>query len=278
MGEIMKLKEDSFIIAICLFPMTLLLLILRLTNFLKSDMYYYLILIMGFVFLITFIISLFYIVDEVINSKNWQRIFFVLLIPLIYLPIYYVKYVNSEDKYLGYILPIVNLGLIFGLYFSFNSFFRNYYVNKEKDNIVLKKTFKFLDKNEEFTINVDNTYTCNNNLGDYAIACDRSVDDSFIGIYSYKEKEFSEAKLDVLKEYHFDEIVDIIEENGYETEIEEINEITLIKYSNMEVLFTQKQYYENEKVYSLIIIKECPSYDDNLKDFEKMIKTIEITK
>ena len=42
----------------------------------------------------------------------------------------------------------------------------------------------------------------------------------------------------------------------------------------MEILLTQRNYFINNKQYSLIILKESPRYNENADDFLKMIDTI----
>lgn len=274
----MKLKENCFILTICLFPMILLIFILRLTDFLKSNWYYLVAVILSLVFFFTFIMSLFCAVSEITNSKKWYRIWFLLLIPLFYLPIYYVKYVNKDDKYLGYLLSLINIILLVVLLPKVKDKLTNYVLEENRKDFALKTTFNYMDKNKLFTIDVDNTYVCNTKLTGYALTCERSKDDSFIGIYVYQDKKFSEGKIDDIKDYHLDDVLDTIKENNYEYSLIELDNQYLINYNDMTILFKTQLYQKDDKEYVFVIVKECPNYDENILDFEKMIKSIEFIK
>lgn len=270
----MKFKELCFITNISLLPVILLLAILRLSHFIEGIIYYYIIIGMIIIYLISFILVLFFAVNEILNSNRKSRIILLILFSIFYLPIYYVKYVNSEEKALAYFLSISSLVLLGISYFVFKDTVNNFFVNKYKQNIILKDTYQYISKNKLFTINVDKSFSCTSDLGEYQISCDRNSDDSFLGIYSYEKEEFSEAELDDIKEFHINDTINVIEENDYEYEKEDINDIIKITYNNMEILLTQRNYFINNKQYSLIILKESPRYNENVNDFFKVIDTI----
>ena len=270
----MKFKELCFITNISLLPVILLLAILRLSHFIEGIIYYYIIIGMIIIYLISFILVLFFAVNEILNSNRKSRIILLILFSIFYLPIYYVKYVNSEEKALAYFLSISSLVLLGISYFVFKDTVNNFFVNKYKQNIILKDTYQYISKNKLFTINVDKSFSCTSDLGEYQISCDRTSDDSFLGIYSYEKEEFSEAELDDIKEFHINDTINVIEENDYEYEKEDINDIIKITYNNMEILLTQRNYFINNKQYSLIILKESPRYNENVNDFFKVIDTI----
>ncbi len=268
-------KENIFITTIILFPFILLLLILRIINFLKSDFYYYIIIILSLIFIFCFIETLFFMLDDIINSNNKKRIILVIFIPLIYIPIYYFKNISSSDKYLSIFISLLNISLIIGFYFSFRNAFSNYIILNNKNKIVLKEVFKYSDKNNIFSIRINKDYRCDSKLEGYAIACDNIKNDSFIGIYSYEDNNFNQGKLDDILSFHFEEVLSVIKENNFESSIEYLDNYVKIKYNDMAVLLTHRNYFFKDNGYSLIIIKESKDYPDNIKDFENVIETIE---
>ena len=180
----MRIKENSFIMAIVLLPFILLLGIMKLCGLLGENLYTYLLLIMILVFSICFVASLFFALDDIIHSDNKKRIILLILVPFLYLPIYYTKYEYENEKYLGFGLAIANIMLIVSLFavakeYTYNKVFEIY-----QSNIKIKDTYSYVDKNQLFSIDVNNSFVCNNNLGDYVIACENQEDDSFIGVYN----------------------------------------------------------------------------------------------
>ena len=278
LGDVMKIKENSFMITFCLLPIFLLLTVLKLSNFLEDSFYYYFILILGIILLITFIISLFFMLDEIIYSQKKYRLIFVFIFSFLYLPIYYVKYINKEDKVLGYSISIACLFLVIVLYPVTKAFVNNYYMNYHLHHFALNNIYNFVDKNRTFTIYVDNSFNCNNDLGEYAIACERSIDDSFIGIYHYQKESFSEGEFDDIKEFHLEQTLDILEENNYTYEMDEVNNSVLIKYNEMNIWFDVELYNIDNQMNILVIVKEGPEDLNNYLSFQKMVETIEFIK
>ena len=268
-------KENVFIITILLLPFILLLMILKFTNVLTDYFYNYIIIISILFYLFMFIESLFFMLDDIINSKKKLRIILVILIPLIYIPIFYLKNISRDDKYLSYIIFFLNIGLITGVYFCFKKSLTNYYIENEAEKIIIKETFDYSSKNNEFTIKINSDYICDNTLDGYVIACDNNSNDSFIGIYSYKDNNFSQGKLDDIMSFHFEEILRVINENNYESNIEYLDNYVKINYNNMSVLLTQRNYFFTNTGYSLIIIMEASENEENIKDLENVIETIQ---
>ena len=270
----MKLKENSFILTIGLLPFIFLLSILLLKNFLKGKLYIYLLIIMIIAFWISFIFSMFFALDEIKNSNNKKRIILLMVCPFVYLPVYYTKYIYKNEKNLGYGLSIINVILIGLFFFSTNSFVNNYMIELNHKNFKVRSEYAYVDKNKVFSININNNFTFNNNLGDYVIACDNKEDDSFLGIYSYQKKSFSKGALDDILDYHVEQTVNYIEEYEYVANIEKENDLTIISYNNMKVLIKQIVYEKNNQSYCLVIVKEVNEDDLDMLDFEKSVENI----
>lgn len=272
----MKLKENSIIITISLFPLILLLSLLRFVNFLKSNLYDYLIILMSLVFFFYFIISLFLVLDEIINSNNKSRIIWVILFSIFYLPIYYTKYVSKGEKYLGFLILISSIVLSIGTVYFLQERFFQYIVLVEKKKIVLKTSYEYSDKNKLFTIHVDNNYRCDNKLGDYALSCDSYSDDSFFGVYVYNDI-IDEDEVDEILSFHIEQTLDYISENNYEASIsylDELDNLVQIEYNDMVILITEKNYIVKDKTYNLIIVKELPKSENAIINFIKNINSI----
>ena len=270
----MKLKESSFITAIALLPFIFLLSILKLQGVLKGGLYNFLLVGMIIVFTITFIFSLFFALDEIKNSDDKKRLIFFILFPFIYLPIYYTKHVYQNERYLGYGISLANIMLIVSFYVVVKGFVYDYTAELNHKNIKARENYVYVDKNNLFSINVNNNYTCNKDLGDYVIACDNKDDDSFLGVYSYKKKSFSKGTLDDIKNYHIEQTVKYIKEYETVDNIEEINDLTVISYSNMKVLIKQVLYNNDNTSYCLVIIKEVNKDNFDIINVEKTIQDI----
>ena len=270
-----KLRDNSFIMATMLLPFIFTLSILKLNRVLKGEMYGYLIIVLSMIFIVGFIFSLFFALDEIMNSKNKKRLFLLMLFPLFYLPIYYTKYIYKNEKYLGYIVSSANVFLITMLFLGIRTFVIDYVVAQEKKNFVISDISRYVDRNNEFSIEINNSYVCSHELGDYAISCDREEDDSFLGIYSYSKKNYSQGELDDIKSYHLEQIYDYIKESNYEYNIEPVyGGITKINYSEMSILVRDIINYHNDKMYYLIIVKEVKEENLDIFDYEKTIQNI----
>ena len=270
----MKLKESSFITSITLLPFIFLLCILKLKGVFKEGLYSYLLVGMIIVCTITFIFSLFFALDEIINSDNKKRLIFLILFPFIYLPIYYTKYIYQNEKYLGYGISLANIMLIVSFFTVVRGFVYNYMMELNHRDFKVKDTYSYVDKNNLFSINVNNNYTCNKDLGDYVIACDNKDDDSFLGIYSYQKKSFSKGALDDIKNYHIEQTVNYIKEKETVDDIEKINDLTVISYSNMKVIIKEVLYNNDNTSYCLVIIKEVNKDNFDIINFEKSVQNI----
>ena len=263
----MKLKENSFIISLSLFPFLLILIILKCNNILQSSFYNYLILAMGIILVIAYIYAFFFAIDEILNSQNKERIRLLLIFPLIYLPIYYTKYIYNDEKYFGYGAFVLNILLIIGLYFSIKGVYLNYTNSLNKENIILNTTYSLMDRNKRFAIPVTNNYTCTNDLGDYVISCDNNLNDSFLGIYSYNSELFSQGELDDILAYHLDLSFTYIEEKGYSYDIFESDDLINILYNDMAIMMKEEVYHFANKDYCLIIILETPLQNKDITEF-----------
>ena len=270
----MKLKESSFITAIALLPFIFLLSILKLQGVLKGGLYNFLLVGMIIVFTITFIFSLFFALDEIRNSDNKKRLIFLILFPFIYLPIYYTKHVYQNERYLGYGISLANIMLIVSFFVVVKGFVYDYMIELNHKNFKVRDTYAYVDKNNLFTINVNNNYTCNKDLGDYVIACENKDDDSFLGVYSYQKKSFSKGALDDIKNYHIEQTINYIKENENVDNIEEINDLTVISYSNMKVIIKEVLYNKNNTSYCLVVIKEVNENNFDIINFEKSVQDI----
>lgn len=268
-------KENIFIITMILFPFTLALMILRFTNLLKSTLYNYLIIILILIYLIFFIETLFFMLDDILHSNKKSRLIYVFLLPIIYIPIYYFKYISQSEKVLSITIWGLSILLLVGFYFSFRKRLSDYIILKGKDSIILKDIYGYSDKNNEFTINIDSNYRCDKNLDGYVIACENLMNDSFIGIYSYKDKHFNQGKLDEIMSFHLEDIVNVIKENGYEINVDYLDKYTIINYNDMNVLLAQRNYFFPYNGYSLIFIMEASDNDDNINDLENIIESIQ---
>ena len=270
-----KIRENTFTLALVTFPFLLILSILKIHNILKINLYNYLILFMSIIFIIAFIFSLFFALDEILNSNNKKRVVLLILFPIIYLPIYYTKYIYKNERVFGYATSILSIVLLCGLFFSVKNYVTNYMLNINRRDLVLKSTYDLLDKNKEFSMKINSRFACTNKLGDYVISCDDNSTDSFIGIYRYKKNSFSEGELDDIMDYHLEETIKVIKEKNYTYNVEKINNFIRVTYNDMVVLIERKMHMSNNNTYCLVIIHETSQENENIIDFENNIENIE---
>ena len=90
------LKNYNYILTIILYPFILILIYLLLTNSIKGDFYLYILIAMIIVFIPSFIMSLYGILEDILNSKAKWRIILVILFSVFYIPYYYTKNVTKQ--------------------------------------------------------------------------------------------------------------------------------------------------------------------------------------
>lgn len=271
------LKNYNYMLTIMLYPFVLILSYLKLTNVIKADIYTYLILIMLVIFIPSFIMSLYSSSEEILKSKSKWRIILLLVLSIFYLPIYYTKYISKEEKYLGYLLFIITVPLtILTINASCNKL-EKFLTNIYHDKYAIKASFIYNSNNDLFSIEVDSSFRCNSNdIGDYVVSCDRLRDDSFIGIYSYNISDESEEEIKEKLDFHINQTIDYISEKGYDYETVDDNDLIRIEYNDNVVLITQRNYQLEDKMYSLIILKEMPRVNINYLEYQKMIDSIKL--
>ena len=268
------LKNYNYILTIMLYPFILVLSYFLLSNKLEGSAYLYLLLIMIAIFIPSFIMSLYSALDEIIHSKKRWRLIWLILFSLFYLPIYYTKYVSKQEMYLGVTIPLISIVfsvLVFDESMkSLRKVFDSIYENKVTINI----NYTYVSTNGLIRIDVDKSFICEDNIGDYIVSCDRLEDDSFIGIYYYDITDYSEDKIEDIFEYHLDSIIESIEEAGYSYETKSNDEIIKIYYEDMVILLSQNNYIVGDGKYSLIIMKEAPKELIDEKEYKKMIESV----
>ena len=270
------LKNYNYILTIMLFPFIMALSYLKLINNLKGNIYTYIIVAMIIIFIPSFIMSLYSALEEILSSKKKWRIVLLLLLSIFYLPIYYTKYVSKDEKYLGYILFVISIPLTILMINAgikkiskiVLNLYKNYAVINEKDYVQFSS-------NKLFSLGVDKTFRCNSeDIGDYVISCDRLEDDSFIGIYSYDITLDNEESINDKLEFHVNQTINYIEENGFTYEIVEKDDLIEINYNENSILISQCNYGVGDNKYSLIIMKEVPKELVNYEEYQKMIDSI----
>ena len=269
------LKNYNYVITILLYPFLLLVSYLYFSSSLNGDFYLYLIIAMVIIFIPSFIMSLYGVVEEILNSKSKWRIILLVIFSYFYLPIYYTKYVSKEEKYLGYFIVILSGVSSFFAFNAFNKKIYSFLTNAYKNNVVINDRFIYTSVDKLFTINVSKDFRCNqNNIGDYVVYCDKLDDDSFIGIYSYNVTDYDDDEISDILDFHLKQTEEYIKEKEYVSEVKKINDIFVINYNNMIILLTEKNYVTENGNYSLIIIKEMPKELEDIEEFQKMIETI----
>ena len=268
-------KNYNYILTILLYPFLLLMSYLMLTGFLNGEFYLYLIILMTIVFIPSFIMSLYGVVNEIINSKSKWRIIILILFSIFYLPIYYTKYVSKQEKYFGFILAILSIVISFFTFKTLNNKIYLFLVDAYKNTVVINENYTYTSRDNSFIISISKDFRCNSkDIGDYVISCDKLDDDSFIGIYSYDVRDYSEEEISDILEFHINQSSEYINEKDYDSEIVNDGDIIKVYYQNMVIFLTQRNYTLNNYKYSLIIIKEMPKELENIEEFQKMIETI----
>jgi len=286
MNENLKFKDYVYITYIGVMPFLLLMLSLKFfanEKFIFNDTIFWgIIIILSLVFVLSFIISLLYTMEHILNLQRGfirKTIHFVLLIlfNVIYIPFYYGIYMVNE-KALGLFMPIVNIGTIVLFYFASNSYILDYFKNLDEKNIVVNTNYTYLSKDGLFTIDVTKDYSCNKDMGEYVIACDRSGDDSFLGVYSYNYNDYSMGQLDDIDNFHLEQTKEYITEASFEYLEEVIDDVVVLSYSDMVILYKSIDYdidNDDNYDYRLIVIKEVLREDDVLLNFNELIDSIE---
>lgn len=281
----LRFKDYVYMTFITTTPFLFLLLSLKFfanKNFIMNDVVFWILIsILIFIFVLSLIISLLYTINDINNNqkgfKKFIHIILLFVFNIVYIPLYYGLFMVKE-KFIGLLLPLVSIGTIVLFYFASNNYILNYLKKLDDKNISVSTTFKYLSNNKLFTINVTKDYRCNNDLGDYVVSCDNNSDDSFIGIYSYNYTEYTPAQLDDIYNFHLEQTKEYINEAGYEYEEIIVEELVILKYDNMNVLYMGIDYDTNNDLindYRLIVIKEVLDYENVINDFNKLLNSIE---
>ena len=269
------LRNYNYVVTILLYPFLLLLSYLKLSNFIKGELYIYLIIVMLLFFIPSFIMSLYSASEEILSSNSKWRMFFLILLSIFYLPIYYTKYVAKEEKYLGYLLFVISIPLTILTINVCNNRLLMFLNNAYKHYVVINDNYVYYASNKLFTINVDSSFRCNSDgIGEYVISCDRLEDDSFIGVYSYDVTYDDEEELQEKIDFHINQTIDYIKEKNYSYEIDDSEDIIKIEYNDNVILISQNNYIVGDEEYSLIVLKEMPKELINIQEYQKMIDSI----
>lgn len=269
------LRNYNYIITIMLYPFIVILSYFLLTNSLVGKFYLYLLIIMLVIFIPSFIMSIYCAAEEILHSKRKWRIIFLVLLSIFYLPIYYTKYVSKQEMYLGVSLPIIFIVFSVLSYDESIKKVQNLVDSVYLNKVDVKEHFTYTSKNNLIKIDVDKSFRCNNNTGDYIVSCDREEDDSFIGIYYYDTTDYSEGKIRDIFDFHLEQIVEFIEDEGYDYKTESSDEIIRVYYNDMVVLLSQNNYIVGDGKYTLIILKEAPKELMDEEEYQKMIESVE---
>ena len=268
------LKNYNYILTIILYPFILIMSYLLLTNYIKGSFYISLLISMIIVFIPSFIMSLYGILDDILNSKYKWRIILVILFSIFYIPYYYTRYIAKQEVYLGILMPIFCILLSILTYKVTTDKLRYVFASIYSNHVIINEHYSYVSSNDLIKIDVDKSFRCNSNVGDYIISCDRLEDDSFIGIYSYDITDYDDKEINEIATFHLDQTISYIEESGYTYDLKKDNDLVTINYGNMTIIFTQNNYALGNKKYSLVIMKELPSELLDLNEFKKMIESI----
>jgi hypothetical protein len=269
------LKNYNYVLTILLYPFILVLSYLKLTNLIKGELYTYLIIVVLLFFIPSFIMSLYNASEEILKSKKKWRIILLITLSIFYLPIYYTMYVAKEEKYLGYILFIITIPLTFITIKAMNNRILLFLNEAYKNSVSINEHYVTNSINNLFSIDVDASFRCKkDNIGDYVISCERLLDDSFIGVYSYDVTDDDNDELYEKIEFHVNQTIDYIKEQNFAYEINDDTDIVEISYNENIILITQKTYLVGNNKYSLIIIKEMPRYYISYDEYKKMIDSV----
>ena len=268
------LKNYNYVATIMLYPFILILSYLLLNGNIKGDLYIHLLIIMIIIFVPSFIMTLYGILDDILHSKGKWRIILVILFSIFYIPYYYTKHISKQEVSLGILIPILCILLTVITYQlsmkKFSEFVDSIYLHK----VVINEHYTYASADNLIKLDVDKSFRCSSDVGDYIISCDRLEDDSFIGIYSYDITKYDEEEIKDILDFHINQTVNYIEENNYTYETDTSDNIIKIYYNDMLILLTQANYLFDDVKYSLIIIKELPKDLLDIEEFEKMIESI----
>ena len=271
------IKYYNYMLTIILYPVILALSYLKFINYLKGNLYIYLIALMVIIFIPSFIMSLYSALDEILYSNKKWRVIPLILLSIFYLPIYYTKYVSKEEKYLGIIVFVITIPLAILAINAGTVKLSKVWGRAFKNYVVINENYVQFASNNLFSLGVDKTFRCDNeDIGDYVISCERLEDDSFIGIYSYDVSYDSEEEITDKLDFHIGQSIDYIEENGYTYELLDTGNDNFVEidYNENAILISQNNYMVGDTKYSLIILKEVKKELVNYEEYQKMIDSI----
>ena len=249
-----KFKDYIYILYISLLPVTVTLLSLKLNDigYFNTKPYYYIISLFLIILLITFVLSCFITIEDIIKKEEFSTIknfkfACLLLFSILYIPLHYLFNYHKKLCFISFIIIFIDLlSLVY-----FGKAFNNYVLRIDtehyrKENHITDNYDYYFNKNK-YKLNIDMAYSCNGKMGDYVLSCEDDKTDSFVGAYSYTIENYSDKELNKIYDYHLNQTISYIEDEDYEYEISKYNNIDIITYNNMVIFMYSQTAYLKQK-------------------------------
>ena len=274
----LKWKDYINIATVALAPFILLLVVIK-SYFskylvLSNKIFWIFTIIMIIIWFICYVISLFYNMEEIRTSNDKTLIKVLKYILVIIGNLFYIsfRYLYKIEKISSVFVPILDITLLLLLINPFEKVMINYFDEINYKDIIINPNIDYYDKDYLFRIRLNSNYSCLNDLGEYKISCEKN-DDSFIGIYNYKASEVDSANFNDIYEFHVDQSISYILEEGITYQKDNIDSIDIITYNDMYILISRRVYKTLNDHYMLIFIYEGTG-EYNLDSYNNLLDTI----
>ena len=201
--------------------------------------------------------------SEFDNFEKFENILVLILLNILYMPIYYTKYVVATKSIYGVINSVLYIVVVFlGLYFVFDfkvsrEIEKNLY--KSNDNIV--------------SININKTWTCSiKDIAGNNLYCYKEYAKDSLGIFNYTDRHDT----DVLVKFHVNQSIDILKKQGYKflkTDVDDRKRFTkaILKKNGKEIYAITAVKFETEECVTIVNY-----YGDDIEEFMKVFRDISL--
>ncbi len=195
--------------------------------------------------------------------EKFENILVLILLNILYMPIYYTKYVVSTKSIYGVVNAILYIIVVFlGLYFVFD-----FKVSRERE----KSSYKSNDN--IVSININKTWACSTkNIAGNNLYCYKEYAKDSLGIFNYTDRHDT----DVLVKFHVNQSIDILKKQGYKFLKSDVDD---------RKRFTKATLKKNGKeIYAITAVKfetkECVTivnyYGDDIEEFMEVFRDISL--
>ncbi len=201
--------------------------------------------------------------SEFSGFEKFENILVLILLNILYMPIYYTKYVVNTKSIYGVVNAILYIVVVFlGLYFVFD-----FKVSRERE----KSSYKSNDN--IVSININKTWACSTkDIAGNNLYCYKEYAKDSLGIFNYTDRN----DIDELVKFHVNQSIDILKKQGYKflkTEVDNRKRFTkaILKKNGKEIYAITAVKFETKECVTIVNY-----YGYSIEEFMEIFRDISL--